>query len=196
MCIRDRAIVDLDLESGDAASFRMAERRFGAGQPAPWGALRLDPAPGEDAPPVWVEGRIDRIDAAGDGRWVRVVDYKTGKLPKKKDELVRSLQLALYADAARHAQGIDPARPVQVAARYVEVRRGAARAKDVVVDPESVEVARGNTRKIVLRLWSGDAGPRAFDARLCRRCDARDVCRKPAVATSDEDDGAAEEGAR
>lgn len=187
--VRDAlAIVDLDLATGDAASFRLAEQRFGAGRDAPWGPLRLDAGPGDDGPPIWVDGQIDRIDAPVDGRWVRVVDYKTGKLPRKRDEHVRSLQLALYADAARRfAAGGDPARRVDVAARYVETRRGAARVKDVTVDAEALDTARTSARRVVCALWSGDVAPRAVDGRMCRRCDARDVCRKPAVAATDDE---------
>lgn len=199
--VRDAlAVVDLDLESGDAGAFRLAEQRFGAGQPAPWGPLRLDPPAGSAEPPVWVDGQIDRLDAATDGRWVRVVDYKTGKLPPKKDEHVRSLQLALYADAARRAGSPagDPgddrrATPVEVAARYVEVKRGAARTRDVTVDDEALDAARSSTRRVVLRLWSGDVAPRTIDPRMCRRCDARDVCRKPAVAALDDEAETSEE---
>ena len=199
--VRDAlAVVDVDLASGDAGAFRLAERRFGAGQPAPWGPLRLDPPAGAGEPPIWVDGQIDRLDAATDGRWVRVVDYKTGKLPPKKDEHVRSLQLALYADAARRAgRGPDDggeiaARPIEVAARYVEIKRGAARTRDVTIDDEALDAARTSTRRVVLRLWSGDVAPRTIDARMCKRCDARDVCRKPAVAAVDDEAEAGDDG--
>jgi len=48
-------------------------------------------------------GRIDRMDRAGDGR-VTVVDYKTGK-PKSQEEADESLQLSIYALAARDKWG-------------------------------------------------------------------------------------------
>ena len=52
-------------------------------------------------------GSIDRVDlASGDAKRVRVVDYKTGKLPWKKDEQFRGgreLQLAIYNRAADQA---------------------------------------------------------------------------------------------
>jgi DNA helicase II / ATP-dependent DNA helicase PcrA len=48
-------------------------------------------------------GRIDRMDRAGDGR-VTVVDYKTGK-PKSQEEADESLQLSIYALAAREKWG-------------------------------------------------------------------------------------------
>ena len=48
-------------------------------------------------------GRIDRIDGAADGR-VIITDYKTGK-PKSKEDADESLQLSLYALAAREKWG-------------------------------------------------------------------------------------------
>ena len=50
-----------------------------------------------------LRGRIDRIDRAGsDG--VAIVDYKTGK-PKSQEEADKSLQLSLYAVAAKQVWG-------------------------------------------------------------------------------------------
>jgi len=48
-------------------------------------------------------GRIDRIDRAADGG-VIITDYKTGK-PKSKEDADESLQLSLYAVAAREKWG-------------------------------------------------------------------------------------------
>ena len=50
-----------------------------------------------------LSGRVDRIDATG-SETVCVVDYKTGK-PKSQEEADESLQLSLYALAAREALG-------------------------------------------------------------------------------------------
>jgi ATP-dependent DNA helicase UvrD/PcrA len=52
-----------------------------------------------------VAGRIDRIDRADDGRIV-VTDYKTGK-PKSQEDADTSLQLSIYALAARAKWGYD-----------------------------------------------------------------------------------------
>jgi DNA helicase-2/ATP-dependent DNA helicase PcrA len=53
-------------------------------------------------------GRIDRIDR-GEGNHVVIVDYKTGK-PKSQEDADQSLQLSLYALAAREKWGYAPAR--------------------------------------------------------------------------------------
>src|SRR5271165_671045 len=50
-----------------------------------------------------VAGRVDRIDCTGPDT-VAIVDYKTGK-PKSQDEADESLQLSLYALAARETWG-------------------------------------------------------------------------------------------
>ncbi len=50
-----------------------------------------------------VVGRIDRIDQLGNGRVV-ITDYKTGR-PKSQEDADRSLQLSIYALAAREKWG-------------------------------------------------------------------------------------------
>jgi DNA helicase-2/ATP-dependent DNA helicase PcrA len=50
-----------------------------------------------------VVGRIDRIDELGNGRVV-ITDYKTGR-PKSQEDADRSLQLSIYALAAREKWG-------------------------------------------------------------------------------------------
>ena len=57
---------------------------------------------------VLFRGRIDRIDAAKDGRY-RVIDYKTGKLKGKNQDLAggSALQLPIYLMAASRLLGRD-----------------------------------------------------------------------------------------
>ena len=52
-----------------------------------------------------VVGRIDRMDRGADGKVV-VTDYKTGK-PKSQEDADQSLQLSIYAIAARAKWGYD-----------------------------------------------------------------------------------------
>jgi len=51
-----------------------------------------------------VNGRVDRMDQISPGR-VAIVDYKTGK-PRSQDDADQSLQLSIYALAARATWGL------------------------------------------------------------------------------------------
>jgi hypothetical protein len=68
---------------------------------------------------VRIQGSIDRIDLTGDGRFVRVSDYKTGVKPLRADEIVlrggAELQRVIYAIAARQLLPDNP----RVVARLV-----------------------------------------------------------------------------
>ena len=170
---------------GDSLHFFLAERRFGAGEAEPWQALEL--APEEDGgPSLFVDGQIDRIDRSTDGRTVRVVDYKTGKLPDKKEQ-EQALQLPLYAAVVRRALQAD-----DVQAQYIAVRqRGLVEESPASPDAQRQFADRGTdaarrARTAVRALWEGDVAPRPNKETLCARCDARDVCRRPAVMPIDE----------
>jgi putative RecB family exonuclease len=56
-----------------------------------------------------VTGRIDRIDRLNPAGVVMIVDYKTGA-PKSEEDAEESLQLSLYAIAARQQWGHTPVR--------------------------------------------------------------------------------------
>jgi PD-(D/E)XK nuclease superfamily len=68
---------------------------------------------------VRIQGSIDRLDLTGDGRAVRVSDYKTGAEPRQADEIVlgrgAELQRVIYALAARQLLPDNP----RVVARLV-----------------------------------------------------------------------------
>ncbi|MCP3468191.1 PD-(D/E)XK nuclease family protein [Bradyrhizobium sp. CCGUVB23] len=67
----------------------------------PWSPNAQVAIPGTE---VSVQGSIDRLDLTGDGRAVRVSDYKTGVEPRRADEIVlgrgAELQRVIYAIAA------------------------------------------------------------------------------------------------
>lgn len=68
----------------------------------PWRPDAAVTIPGTE---VRIRGNIDRLDLTGDGRAVRVSDYKTGAEPRRADEIVlgrgAELQRVIYAIAAR-----------------------------------------------------------------------------------------------
>jgi hypothetical protein len=95
----------------------MAEQRswtevpFGDRSAAASGGLPWDPTAPVEIPGtgLTVRGVIDRLDLSGDGRQVRVVDYKTGRVPRNSDGLIlaggKELQRCLYAFAVRALLG-------------------------------------------------------------------------------------------
>ena len=68
--------------------------------------------------PVWLAGKIDRIDTCGD--YVRVVDYKTGQIGTGAEEYYtgRRLQLPLYLYAVSLGDGAAPQREKKPAGAY------------------------------------------------------------------------------
>ncbi|WP_433936001.1 PD-(D/E)XK nuclease family protein [Sorangium cellulosum] len=178
-------------ESSPELRFFLAERRFGAGEAPPWQPLELPPSDDDEegaagAPSLWVDGQIDRIDRSTDQRVVRVVDYKTGKLPDAKERR-RALQLPLYSAIAARALGAEEVRAVYIGVRQrgmIELWPRTAEEQRALAEGWG-EAAR-TARAAVVALWHGRAAPRPALPTLCARCDARDVCRRPAVVPTDE----------
>jgi DNA helicase-2/ATP-dependent DNA helicase PcrA len=94
-----------------------------------------------------VTGRIDRMDRRGDGSVV-ITDYKTGK-PKSQEDADDSLQLSIYAMAAREKWGYD----VDSLVLYnleensaVVTRRGDAQLQQVKrkVEDVALQIVEGN----------------------------------------------------
>ncbi len=98
-----------------------------------------------------VAGRIDRIDDLGGGR-IAIVDYKTGK-PRAQEDADESLQLSVYAIAAREKWGYKAERlvfynleenstvttvrgPIQLAEAKIKVEEVAERIKAGAFDPK------------------------------------------------------------
>ena len=68
----------------------------------PWDVARPVEIPGSG---IAIQGQIDRLDLAGDGKRARVIDYKTGRLNKDMADVVikggSELQRCLYAFAVK-----------------------------------------------------------------------------------------------
>jgi ATP-dependent helicase/nuclease subunit B len=184
-------------------SFALAEQPFGPAMGAPWDALPLAPVDeggnvggqeeeGKPPPfegPVFVEGKIDRVDR-GDGKnAARVVDYKTGQIPSKAEQGSLHLQLPLYAAAVARATAAEEVQALYLGAdRRGEIKAAPAKEADRRVIADKRVEASQTARKVVLGLWSGHIEPRPAKGELCDRCDARDVCRRPAVVPDEGDE--------
>ena len=151
-----------------------------------WAALSIDGA-GDGGPVLYVDGQIDRVDLTPDGRRARVVDYKTGRLPAADEHGKRSFQLPLYAAVVARTLGCEDVEAVYVALKPRGVIEEWPRADEDrrLLGARRDEIARA-ARRVILRLWEGDAAPRPAKATICTRCEARDVCRRPAVAPLEE----------
>jgi hypothetical protein len=178
------AVVERALDAGDNMRFHSAEQSFGDGAPGAWAPLSLG---GDDGAIVYVDGQIDRIDVARDGGRARVVDYKTGRVPAMDDHGRSAFQLPLYAAVIARELSCE-----EVEALYVSVKtrggleetprdEGARRA----LGGRRAEIAAA-ARRVILGMWQGEVAPRPLKAGLCTRCEARDICRRPAVAPIEE----------
>lgn len=119
---------------------------------------------------VTIRGIVDRLDVAPDGR-LRVVDYKTGRVPSESFEGRVLFQLRFYALALWRSRGVLPSRLQLVYPRDQQV---------LWIDPTEAQLLA--TERKVLALWaaieeaatSGDWRPRKGLA--CRWCAHQAVC--------------------
>ena len=119
--------------------------------------LILEP---DDAPPVIVHGKIDRIDRLATGG-IEVIDYKTGR-PGTQKSVDESLQLSIYALACRETLGLGT--PERVTLYYTE----AATRMSTTRTDEELDAARDDLLARAARIRSGDfaATPSAEGLRL------------------------------
>ncbi len=132
---------------------------------------------GTDAGEVAFAGRIDRIDESEGG--MRIVDYKSGAPPAKKDILEgRSLQLAIYALALEEFLETGT---MCVEAQFVQVGRAKrlealGRGEKSVAWPEREQLARDVVASCVRAIRAGQFPP-SPDDNACAYCPGRSVCR-------------------
>jgi superfamily I DNA/RNA helicase/RecB family exonuclease len=112
-----------------------------------------------------VAGRIDRIDDLGNGR-VAIVDYKTGK-PRAQEDADESLQLSIYAMAAREKWGYESDRLVFY---NLEENSAVATARDRL----QLQAARAKVEEVANRIVQGDFDP--TPGYHCRFCSYRNLC--------------------
>lgn len=112
-------------------------------------------------------GRIDRMDQTDNGRVV-IVDYKTGK-PKSQEDADESLQLSLYALAAREKWGYVPER---LAFHNLDGNTLINTTRSAF----ELEEARNEVAKIAAKIAQGKFEPKI--GYHCNSCAYRGICPK------------------
>ncbi|MEK7158301.1 MAG: ATP-dependent DNA helicase, partial [Patescibacteria group bacterium] len=117
---------------------------------------------------VRVRGAIDRIDpiTKSDQHGVRIIDYKTGKVPKSETDLTLD-QLLLYAIASREILGSEP---LMLTFYYLDENRPF----DFDVDEKKITRLREKIKSLVEQISKSDF--RATPGYHCRSCDYYEIC--------------------
>jgi ATP-dependent DNA helicase UvrD/PcrA len=121
---------------------------------------------------ILLEGRIDQINPLGDHQ-VELVDYKTGK-PRPASEAEKSLQLSVYALAARRELKLEP---VRLSLYYLTNNQTVSTVRSPKQLDETVEKIREVAHEIRAQRFEPSPG---F---ACRWCDYVPIC--PAHEESD-----------
>jgi DNA helicase-2/ATP-dependent DNA helicase PcrA len=116
-------------------------------------------------PNIVVTGRIDQINRIAPDA-VEVVDYKTGK-PKDEKAAKNSLQLSLYAMAARDVLELEPE-------RLVFYNLTTNEPVTTTRDAKSLDKARERVAEVADRIRAKDFPAKA--GFICRYCDYRPLC--------------------
>lgn len=196
------AMLAAERSSGVSAAPSWFEVRFGkAGEDA----VHSDAVMFSDAPVpaggIFLQGKIDRIDADGDA--FRVIDYKTGSgVPSRKDvQSGASLQLPLYLHCAERVLSEKAGRPMtggaglyyhvktkfdayarigndELRGRLLDPERGFRLAPDAAALREQIDAAVARADSLAERISRGlfPVEPRE-PRKTCRRCDYRKMCR-------------------
>ena len=122
--------------------------------------------PDDGSPPFTIHGQIDRIDRLPTGG-IEIVDYKTGRIESQKG-VDESLQLSIYALAARDALGLGTPEAVTLYFTEAAVRRSTTRTD------EELDAARDDLVARAERIRSGDFA--ATPGKPCYFCDFAAMC--------------------
>jgi putative RecB family exonuclease len=170
------ALFAADADGSELAAFLDSARAMVAGYFALEDPRRLEPAAREELVEALLEGGlllrgyVDRLDVAPTGE-VRVVDYKTGGIPREAFEAQALFQLKFYALVLWRTRGAVPA---QLRLMYLADR------DTLTYTPEAAELARFEKTLLAIHdavrraRETGDFRPRP--SRLCGWCDHRALC--------------------
>jgi DNA helicase II / ATP-dependent DNA helicase PcrA len=111
-----------------------------------------------------VRAKLDRLDQTGDSEAV-ITDYKTGK-PKTQEEADESLQLSIYALAARH-MGFTPSSLVFINLENCTAVQASRSAKQLIS-------AEGRVIDVARRIAAGEFEPKPGLA--CNGCSYHSIC--------------------
>ena len=178
------AVFEAELARDGDLTYEAGEQRFGARPNDRFPALAIQAT---DGTVVWVEGQIDRIDVSVDRTRAAVLDYQTGK-PSPRSIGVTAMQLPLYAAVLR-AAGF-----AEVSAHYVAIGHGG----EVTPVPSKVDEQRFDAARLaeaetraadaIVQIHRGHVPPRPENPAMCRSCDARGLCRRPATVLGAEEE--------
>jgi len=117
---------------------------------------------------VHVRGRVDRIDEDPETGSLTVIDYKTGKVPAQKPNLIDHFQLPLY-----HAM-VDEAYSRTVDKVILYYLKGNV-TFEYSLEPDDIERAKGKAYELAVRA-AGDKDHAPRVSPLCRFCSFLDEC--------------------
>lgn len=174
-----RSFLEHDWDAGRPRRFVAAERVFGEGA-----AVALPTSAG----PLFVTGRIDRIDVDGNVTVVR--DLKTGRArPRERErvdpDITLDLQIGVYVAVVEHLAA-EWALPADVAGAYVYVDPLAAeRERAFRADPQVLRAAAQRWFDLAGSLIREQSYVRTPDVNDCRVCPFSAVCGDDTPATTE-----------
>ena len=174
-----QSFVEHDWDAGRPRTFVAAERGFGEGAAVPIAT---------SAGPLFVTGRIDRIDVKGNVTVVR--DLKTGRArPRERErvdpDVTLDLQLGVYV-AVVERLAAEWSLPADVAAAYVYVDPLAAeRERGFRADPQVLRMAAQRWFELARSLIDEQSYVQTPDGNDCRVCPFSAVCGDDNLATTE-----------